>query len=95
MELGRHYRGLERFAAAELAAAPDAPGGSLCVWPSAACARAAPHARPAARRYRRAVAAGVEELLGEYRGALLRLEQELLTGAKPKLFAFCCSVLWG
>jgi len=27
------------------------------------------------------VAAGVEELLGEYRSALLRLEQDLLTGA--------------
>jgi hypothetical protein len=30
VELGRHYRGLERFAAAELAAPPDAPGASLC-----------------------------------------------------------------
>ena len=51
--------------------------------------------RPAPRRYRRAVAAGVEELLGEYRGALLRLEQELLTGANTKaacVFAFC---FWG
>jgi hypothetical protein len=28
--LGHHYRALERFAHAELAAPPDAPGASLC-----------------------------------------------------------------
>ena len=81
MELGRHYRGLERFAAAELAAPPDAPGASLCVLHVVRCAAPA-LTPPAPRRYRRAVAAGVEELLGEYRSALLRLEQELLTGAR-------------
>lgn len=33
VELGRHYRGLERFAGAELAAAPHAAGASLCAPP--------------------------------------------------------------
>ena len=46
VELGRHYRGLERFAAAELAAPPDAPGASLC----APRTRALPR-RPGARAH--------------------------------------------
>jgi hypothetical protein len=52
--LGHHYRALERFAHAELAAPPDAPGASLCAPARAHAprARAGPTPAPVCRRAR-------------------------------------------
>ena len=91
VSLGYAFRCLERFVARE-----DEAGTTMATLPSGPDASFAFNA-PASwgSLYRRALAAGVSEVLATYESAILRLEQDILRGVTPALPAALESALSG
>ena len=91
VSLGYAFRCLERFVARE-----DEAGTTMATLPSGPEASFAFNA-PASggSLYRRALAAGVSDVLAAYESAILRLEQDILRGVTPALPAALESALSG